>query len=206
MNIICPDNFLRLIYPNALWRVKTNEKKLFITFDDGPIPEVTPQILDILDEHKIKATFFCVAHNIDKHPDIFKSLIEKEHGIGNHTYNHLSGLKLCNSLYFNNIRKAEKLIKNKLFRPPHGIMRPYQYIYIRRKMKYKIVLWDVLTKDYDQKTSPRECLNNAIKYAREGSIIVFHDSIKAEKNVIFALPRMIKHFKEKGYTFDKLSL
>jgi peptidoglycan-N-acetylglucosamine deacetylase len=189
-------------FPEAIWQMPAGEKKVYLTFDDGPIPEVTYKVLDILREHQIKATFFCVGENVYKHPEIFEQIIEEGHSVGNHTYNHLRGIKCSDSVYYANVETANRLIGSNLFRPPHGIMKGVQFRYLSRK--YKIIMWDVISCDYDPKLTPEHCFCNVVDFIRDGSIVTFHDSIKAEKNVLGSLPRVIEYLKGEGYSFDKI--
>ena len=193
----------RMIYPKTVWRIPKEEKTVYLTFDDGPIPEVTPFVLDLLREKGIKATFFCVGDNVRKHPEVFKQVIDEGHLVGNHTYNHLAGLTNWSRKYIRNVQKAEEYIESKLFRPPHGTFRFGQFLFLRRH--YDIVFWDVVTRDYNSKLSGNEVLDIVKKYTRNGSIIVFHDSLKAEKNIHEVLPQAIDFLKEEGYRFETLS-
>ena len=203
--------FLSALYPSLVWRRKVKEKVLYLTFDDGPIPEVTEYVLEELDKYKVKATFFCVGDNIQKYPEVFKKIITKGHGVGNHTFNHLKGWKTDDKIYFENILKCEEEIArhsslvtrhSKLFRPPYGLIKRSQ---IRQlKDQYEIIMWDVLTGDFNKDLSCENCLNKAIKYTQKGSIVIFHDSIKAEKNLKYALPRFLDHFINQGYRFELL--
>jgi len=191
--------FLRLPIKNLFWRKPQAHKTVYLSFDDGPIPEVTPWVLELLERENIKATFFCVGENVQKHPDVFQQLIDAGHRVGQHTYNHLPAFKTRNKTYRENINKADKLIQSPLFRPPHGQIRLSQILAMRHQ--YRIVLWDVLSADFDQSISPEQCLNNVTQHVRNGSVIVFHDSLKAEKNLKYALPRAIQFMKEQGYRF-----
>jgi len=191
------------MFPGGIWRViPEGEKVVYLTFDDGPIPEMTPWVLDILDKYQIKATFFCVGDNVRKHPDIYKQVIERGHQIGNHTYNHLQGIRTRTKNYIKNTELASEYIDSDLFRPPHGHIRIRQFKKLRKK--YKIVLWDVVTRDYSKYMTPEKVLNNVKKYTRNGSIIVFHDSLKAEKNIKGSLSKSIEWLKEQGYSFRML--
>lgn len=193
----------RKLFPKTVWRLPKKEKTVFLTFDDGPIPEETPFVLDILRQHNIKATFFCVGENVKKHPDIFQMVLNDGHVVGNHTYNHLAGFTNFSKHYIDNVGKADEFIHSHLFRPPHGTFRIGEFLYLRRH--YTIVFWDVVTRDYNNKLSGDDVLNIVKRYARNGSIIVFHDSLKASKNMRYALPRAIEYLKSEGYHFDVLS-
>lgn len=201
LNVQLPDWFTGM-FPEAFWQIPTEEKVVYLTFDDGPIPGVTSKVLQILKENQIKATFFCVGENVDKYPEIFNQIIEEGHLVGNHTYNHIKGFKCSNSIYFENIEKANKIIKSNLFRPPYGLLKNSQFNIL--KLKYKIIMWDVISCDYDSKLTPEDCFTNVINFVRNGSIITFHDSFKAEKNVLSALPKVIEYLKEQGYSFRRI--
>ena len=194
-----PPKLLRWLYPNALWRMNPNEKAVYLTFDDGPIPNITPWVLDLLDHYQIKATFFLVGDNVRKHPNEFQMILDRGHRVGNHTFNHIQGFKYLSFNYLANANEADKLIKSDLFRPPHGWMRWEQYMVLKRR--YKIVMWDLVTRDYSNKLNGPQVLEIVKKYVRNGSIITFHDSIKSEKNLKYALPRAIEWLKEQGYEF-----
>ncbi len=176
---------------------------MFLTFDDGPVPEVTPWVLDLLDEYNAKATFFCVGENIEKNPDIFEKVVNGGHAIGNHTYNHLSGWVTDRLPYFLNIRKCAQLVKSELFRPPYGKLRPSQVQFLQRH--YKIVMWDVLSADFDADISGEQCAKNVLRSVKPGSIVVFHDSLKAEKNLKHALPIVLERLAGEGYSFESIT-
>ncbi len=195
--------FVRLLFPQAITRIKTAEKKVYLTFDDGPIPEVTPWVMDVLKEEDIRATFFCVGENVFKYPEIFNRLVREGHKIGNHTFNHLPAFKTDNQDFVENVSSAEEYIKSDLFRPPHGQFN--LRLFRSLKKRYKIVFWDLLSCDFDAQKSGEQCLEGIKKYVRPGSIIVFHDSLKAEKNLRYALPKSIAYLKKEGYTFDVVS-
>lgn len=202
---------IKRLYPGYVWdqfRDSQNEKTLYITFDDGPIPEVTPWVLDTLKEYEAEATFFCIGDNIAKNHEVFEQLLNSPHSIGNHTHNHLKGWKTNFKAYVENVEKTEALISNfcapqKLFRPPYGKITRQQAKAIKAK-GYSIIMYDVIAFDWDKEKSGGTCLNYVIKYAQPGSIIVFHDSLKAEKNMKYALPKVLDHFSKLGYTFKKL--
>jgi peptidoglycan/xylan/chitin deacetylase (PgdA/CDA1 family) len=193
----------RAFFPGAIWRLPQKEKTAYLTFDDGPIPEVTPFVLDLLDKYNIKATFFCVGDNVRKYPEVFEQIRKAGHQVGNHTFNHLQGFKCSTKYYERNAEKADGYIDSPLFRPPHGQFRFPQLLALRKK--YKIVMWDVITRDYNQSLSGEFVLNIVKKYVRNGSIIVFHDSLKAEKNLKYALPETIEFLIREGYRFDVLN-
>jgi len=202
--------FLPWLYPNLVWRIPTSQKQLYLTFDDGPIPGPTDFVLETLTKHSIKATFFCIGDNVRKHPDVFKRIVDHGHVIGNHTFNHLKGWKTTLEKYIENVRQCDTEFRtsnlkpptSNLFRPPYGRITRSQ---VNALTDYKIVMWDVLTNDYDKLKSPETCLKNSIQVTRPGSIIVFHDSLKAERNMTYILPRYIDHFLNLGYSFNVLS-
>jgi peptidoglycan/xylan/chitin deacetylase (PgdA/CDA1 family) len=196
-----PPLFYRIFYPGAVWRIKNGkEKTVYLTFDDGPIPEVTPWVLDVLDTYRIKATFFCVGDNVRKHPSLYRQILEKGHITGNHTFNHIQGWKYGTDYFIANTQKANSYIQSPFFRPPHGHILHSQFVLLKKK-GYKFIMWDVVTRDYSKYMTPEKVLNNVKKYVRNGSIIVFHDSLKAEKNLKYALPLAIEWLKGEGYSF-----
>lgn len=195
-----PPLLYRLLFPEAIWRIKRKRRRVvYLTFDDGPIPEVTPWVLDLLDKEQVKATFFMVGDNVRRHPELLEEVKRRGHSYGNHTMNHLQGFKVHSRHYLRNITEADNLIDSTLFRPPHGLLRWSQARVI--KHHYNIVMYDLVTRDYSKKLTADEVFANVKQYARNGSIIVFHDSLKAEKNMREALPRAIKWLKEQGYEF-----
>ena len=246
MYSVRPNLLMRKIYPSAIWRIvpltgfspdspsRTDSAEqgggdgrggqIFLRFDDGPVPEITPWVLDTLKKYDAKATFFCVGANIEKYPSVFQKIISEGHSIGNHTHNHLNGWKAKTKNYLENIALCNSAIKNyqssvlgnrsnnhflpindqrsPLFRPPYGKLKRSQYSIL--KSKYSLVMWDVLSGDFDQKLSEEKCLKNVLTKTREGSIVVFHDSIKAKKNLFYTLPKFLEHFSKKGFVFDCL--
>lgn len=193
--------FIPWIYPKRVWHFSRKQKAIYFTFDDGPIPEVTPWVLDQLNKHQAKATFFCIGQNVEKHPEIFKHIQAEGHAVGNHTFNHLNATETSVSTYLENTEKAHSIINHSLlFRPPYGKLDSAKEKALIKK-GYKIVMWDVLSADFDPNISPQECFSNVIKNAKNGSIIIFHDSIKAEKKLKYTLPKALKYFKEKGFEF-----
>ena len=176
-----------------------NERSVYLTFDDGPIPECTPFILDTLRRHDVKATFFMVGDNVRKYPELFRQIIDDGHQIGNHTHNHISGFRHSLHDYSDNVEKANAYLHSHLFRPPHGWMRFTQYAWLSRK--FKIVMWDLVTRDYSRWLTPQDVFSNVKHYARPGSIITFHDSLKSIDKLRFALPASIVWLKEQGYEF-----
>lgn len=197
-----PPYLLKKLYARGIWRKNGAEKKIYLTFDDGPVPSVTPWVLDVLKAAGIEATFFCVGVNVEKHPDIYQRIISENHAVGNHTYDHISGWKTAPEDYIANVEKCATYVTTNLFRPPYGRIRKNQQRILEKH--YSIVMWDVLSCDYDRQTSPEQCLQNVITHVRNGSIIVFHDSLKAQQNMQYALPRFIEHAKGKGFEFGKL--
>ena len=177
---------------------------MYLTFDDGPIPDITPWVLSVLAEYKAKATFFCVGHNVEKYPEVYQQIRAGGHRVGNHTYHHLQGIKTGFSEYINDIQKASDLISTNLFRPPHGRLKPSQTKHLLSEMKFKIVMWDILSRDFDQNITPAQCLKNSVAHIRQGSIIVFHDSLKSHKNLKFALPEALKILTDKGFVFKNI--
>ena len=194
-----PAKWLRWLFPKAIWRMDPTEKAVYLTFDDGPIPEATPFILDTLREHGIKATFFMVGDNVRKYPELFERIKAEGHQVGNHTFNHLGAFKHWTLTYIMNTKKANDLIGAHLFRPPHGLMRWSEYYWLRKK--YKIVMWDLVTRDYSRWLTAEEVLDNVKRYARNGSIITFHDSLKSIEKLRTALPASIQWLKQEGYVF-----
>jgi len=200
-----PPLLYRLLFPEAIWRLKKHkEKVVFLTFDDGPVPEVTPWVLDLLDMYGIKATFFMVGDNVARNPELFKEVKRRGHSYGNHTMHHLQGRKVSSYRYMHDITEANDLIGSSLFRPPHGLMRWKQARAI--KDRYNVVMYDLVTRDYSRKLNPAQVFNNVKRYARNGSIIVFHDSLKAERNMKAVLPRAIEWLLARGYKFEPIPM
>ncbi|MFK7746792.1 MAG: polysaccharide deacetylase family protein [Kordia sp.] len=201
------------LFPSLVWEFSVSKKQLFLTFDDGPIPEVTPWVLEQLAYYNAKATFFCIGDNVEKHPEIFKQLVKGNHAIGNHTQQHVNGWKISKATYITDTIAAQKTIAHTLatsaeatsllFRPPYGKITPQLSKRIQ-KLGYKIIMWNVLSGDFDESLSPEKCLANVIDNAKKGSIIVFHDSLKAYDKLQYALPKVLKHFHELGYTFERI--
>ena len=210
---------VKKMFPNYIWSIPTNKKNLYLTFDDGPIPEITDWTLNTLKTFNAKATFFCIGSNIEKHPNIFQNILNGGHAVGNHTYNHLKGWNTKTKTYLENIELCETIFKVhipnskrkknqqskivNLFRPPYGKMKPKQSRALL-DLNFKIVMWDVLSFDWDKTVTKEDCLNNVIYKATNGSIIVFHDSIKAANNMQYALPKVLEYFSENGYQFKTL--
>ena len=213
----------RVIFPSLLWKFDLKDKTIYLTLDDGPIPEITPWVLAKLKEYNAKATFFCIGANIAQNPSIFKNILKEGHSIGNHTYNHLNGWKIASGDYIKNVLRAEKVIKTfgpttdlldetfkgfsnsdkKLFRPPFGKITPSQ-IKKLENLNYKIVMWDVISEDYDQNKRSKRCFEDVVNYSKPGSIVVFHDSVKAFNNLEEILPEVLNYYSEKGYEFKAI--
>lgn len=197
------------MFPNYVWDIPTNTKDLYLTFDDGPTPEITNWTLKTLKQYNAKATFFCIGANIEKHPEIFQTIIKDGHAIGNHTQHHIKGWRTNTKAYMAEVLEAEEHIKlqqskrSHLFRPPYGQITPKQGKNLIH-LDYKIIMWDVLSFDWEKEVSEEDCLNNVISKSKEGSIIVFHDSIKASKNMMYALPKVLDYFSNAGYKFKSL--
>lgn len=198
---------MRALYPNFVWRKPSDEKKIYLTFDDGPIPEVTEFVLETLEKYQAKATFFCIGDNISKNPSIFQQILKDGHSVGNHTFNHLRGWATEDVTYLENVVKCQTEIqknghRTKLFRPPYGRIKRKQANALLPD--YEIVMWDVLSGDFSQNLSPEIVLKKTIKHTEAGSIILFHDSIKANERMSYALPRFLEHFSTQGFQFSKL--
>ncbi len=203
MYLVQTPKIIQTLFPKYHWRIKTEEKILYITFDDGPIPEVTPRVLEILSCYNAKATFFCVGENIKKYPNIFNEILEGGHRLGSHTYNHLNGWRSDDEHYLKNVEKAALLTNSHLFRPPYGRMRFSQARILAQK--YTIIMWDVLSGDFDPKNKPSDCFRNVVDNACPGSIVVFHDSLKSKTNVLETLPKVLDYFQILGYSFEAIS-
>ena len=195
-----PALYLRWLYPKALWRMDRRQRSVYLTFDDGPIPESTPFILDTLRQYRVKATFFMVGDNVRKHPELYQQIVSEGHQVGNHTHNHISGLRHSIHDYSYNVERANAYIKSHLFRPPHGWMRLAQYAWLSQR--YRVVMWDLVTRDYSKWMTAQGVVNNVKRYARPGSIITFHDSLKSIDKLRTALPESIDWLRENGYQFQ----
>lgn len=198
---------LSRVFSSFLWKSPQATPTIYLTFDDGPIPELTPWVLEVLKTYQSKATFFCVGDNIRKNPVVFETLLQEGHSVGNHTYSHLNAWKTDRKTYLQDIDKCQEEIEKRntqtyLFRPPYGKLN----FYLRKEIEknYRIVLWDVLSYDFDQHLNQEHCLKNTLQNCENGSIVVFHDNIKATRNLTYTLPRLLEHFGEKGFVFDKL--
>lgn len=205
---------VKKMLPSYIWNMPASEKNLYLTFDDGPTPEITNWVLDTLNQFEAKATFFCIGKNIENHPDIFQNILDNGHSIGNHTNHHVKGWRTSTKDYVENIANAQKIINSKivnrkskivnLFRPPYGQIRPKQGKALNN-LGYKVVMWNVLSFDWDKTISQQDCLKNVLSNSSNGSIVVFHDSLKAEKNMKYALPRVLEHFGNQGYSFKSIT-
>lgn len=212
---------VKRMFPNYIWNIQTTNKIIYLTFDDGPTPEITNWTLNLLKQYKAKATFFCIGNNIEKHPEIFKDILNDAHAIGNHTHSHIKGWKTLTKNYLIDVEKGQRAINTqisnfkfqtpkstnskiiKLFRPPYGQITPNQGKTLI-KQGYNIVMWDVLSFDWDNNVSKEKCFNNVISKAKSGSIVVFHDSVKASKNLYYTLPKVLEYFSKKGYRFESI--
>ena len=202
--------FIKWLFPKYIWDCSPDTKRVYLTFDDGPVPEATPWVLDLLKKYNAKATFFCIGENVAKNPEVLKRIVIEGHAIGNHTYNHLNGWQTKKSDYIDNVADCENSIytllkrETKLFRPPYGKLTSSQANELLRR-GYKIVMWDILSADFDTSVSAEECTNNVLKNIKPGSIVIFHDSLKAFKNLEYALPATLKFIHDKGYICDVLA-
>ena len=197
--------WLKWFYPTLTWHKSRKEKFVYFTFDDGPIPVVTPFVLNTLKKFNCKATFFCIGDNVDKHPLIMADIISEGHAIGNHTYNHLKGWNSSNENYIENVIKGSKLTSSRIFRPPYGRIKKSQIKEIQRQSpSTEIIMWDVLSGDFDEKISKEQCVRNVLRHCKNGSIIVFHDSLKAFRILEYALPLVLENLSEQGFQFKTL--
>lgn len=220
MHLVKSPLLLKWYYSSLLWNKSRSEKIVYLTFDDGPIPNVTEFVLNTLKTFDIKGTFFCIGDNITKHPSIFEKIKKEGHSIGNHTFNHLNGWKTDNKIYFENFQKCQKLTQTNLFRPPYGRIKKSQITGLKSTVQslksahdpalqrnpsgLKIIMWDVLSRDHDINISPEKCFKNVINNVKNGSIIVFHDSLKAFERLKYTLPKTIQYLSDKGYQFGTL--
>ena len=202
---------IKHLFFNQVWNIPNTENTIYLTFDDGPTPEITEKVLEILDKNQIKATFFCIGDNVRKHPEIVQKIISKQHSVGNHTYSHLKGWNTPTKTYISNTEACRMKLNSQftiqnsqIFRPPYGKISPWQS-YKLRKLGYKIIMWDVVSKDYDESISAEMCYENVIKNVSSGSIIVFHDSLKAKENMFNSLEKTIETLKNKGFNFEKIA-
>lgn len=194
---------LKPLASDLVWDVQTEKKEVFLTFDDGPIPEVTPMVLDILDEYEAKGTFFCVGENVERHAAVFQEVIARGHTVGNHTYKHENGWRTSHISYLKSALKCAELVKSDLFRPPYGRIRKAQADSLKKR--FNLIMWDVLSGDFDANRPPDQCLSGLTKYTKSGSVIVFHDSLKAKKSVLEVLPKYLAFLKDEGYSCSLLT-
>jgi len=197
--------WLRPFFSKSLiWNIPNDDKIIYLTFDDGPTPDVTEKVLALLEAYKAKATFFCIGQNVENHSDLFKEILQKGHSVGNHTQNHNKGIKAKDAEYYESINEASKHIKSTIFRPPYGRIKRRQVRFLSKK--YKIIMWSVLSGDFDIKLSKEKCRKNVIRNTKSGSVVVFHDSLKAKEKMLYALEACLKHFQEKGYSFEAINI
>lgn len=202
MDFVKTPEFVKKTLSGLTWNIPEKSETIYLTFDDGPIPEVTPWVLDLLFKYNAKATFFCLGENVERYSELLKRIIEEGHSAGNHTYHHKKGFYTRVKDYVEDVELANHLIRSNLFRPPYGRIRPRQLLELKKK--YRIIMWDVISCDYNQQISSEECFNNVIENTKEGSIIVFHDSLKAQKNLRYTLPKVLEYYKKQGFKFDKI--
>jgi len=197
---------MRALYPSFTWQMPENNRNIYLSFDDGPHPQVTPFVLNQLKDFKAKASFFCIGDNIVKYPKVYERIVNEGHTVGNHTQNHLNGWKSPTTKYLENVAAAANYIDSNLFRPPYGKIKRFQAKQLQENLGLKIIMWSVLSGDFDQQILPEKCLQNVLLNTRPGSIVVFHDSEKAWKRLVYALPKVLEYFTEKGYSFEKIKL
>ena len=202
MYLVKTPPIVKTIFADFVWHIDTDIKEVYLTFDDGPIPGLTPWVLDVLAEFNSKATFFCVGENVKKNRSIFDRIVREGHTIGNHTYNHLNGWNTENEVYLQNVAECDRYMETNLFRPPYGKMKPYQSSLI--KSEKTVVMWDVLSGDFDLSITKEKCLTNVIENYSQGSVIVFHDNIKAEEKLKYVLPSFLEHLAENGFVASNL--
>lgn len=199
--------WLKKLYPQLIWNTKPGARCIYLTFDDGPIPIVTPFVLNILKKYNARATFFCIGDNVSKHPDVFAEVKKAGHAIGNHTYNHLRGWATDSQTYLENYLKADAILDTPLFRPPYGRIKRKQIKMLKQaRPDIQIIMWDVLSGDFDMALNRNESLNYVLKNAADGSIVLFHDSLKAFHKLEYVLPLVLEHFTKQGYTFAALNV
>jgi peptidoglycan/xylan/chitin deacetylase (PgdA/CDA1 family) len=198
--------WLRALYPSLVWRMKGGEKIIYLTFDDGPHETATPFILDLLKQYNAKASFFCIGKNVSTHPDIYQRIINEGHAVGNHTYHHVNGWKTTDDVYLEDVNRAAQLIDSPLFRPPYGRLKRTQIKKLQTKdhRPQTIIMWDVLSADFDTKLTPDACLGYVLYHTKPGSIVLFHDSEKAWPRMSVALPKVLEHFSREGYRFEAI--
>jgi peptidoglycan/xylan/chitin deacetylase (PgdA/CDA1 family) len=198
-------NWIRKLFSGSIWEINESAKSIYLTFDDGPHPVVTPFVLNELRKYNAQATFFCIGKNVVEYPGVFKRILEQGHAVGNHTYNHLDGWKTGSMKYLQNILEAQNYIDSHLFRPPYGrITRKQRKLLTQQDEPFKVIMWSVLSGDFDVNITPEKCLGNVLENSKSGSVIVFHDSEKAYERLRYVLPAVLKYFSEKGYRFEKI--
>jgi peptidoglycan/xylan/chitin deacetylase (PgdA/CDA1 family) len=206
MYFIKTPGLLKILYPGLIWDAGHNKRCLYLTFDDGPVPIVTPFVLNILKQYNAKATFFCIGDNVRKHPDIFEQVKNDGHAIGNHTYNHLNGWKTDDKTYLDNFLQADTLLNTNLFRPPYGRIKRSQIKLLKEaKPDLQIIMWKVLSGDFDINLGSGKCLDNVLKHTRNGGIVLFHDSLKAQERMEYVLPKAMEQWSREGFTFNCLN-
>jgi peptidoglycan/xylan/chitin deacetylase (PgdA/CDA1 family) len=196
--------FLRHLFPSFIWNFEGETRNVFLTFDDGPRPEVTPWVLDELDKWQAKATFFCLGKNVEMFPDLFREIKTRGHAVGNHSYSHIKGWGMDTSAYIRDVDFANDLIGSNLYRPPYARIGPNQARMLSER--YKVIMWDVLSRDYSRRISGKRCARNVIKYVKPGSVVVFHDSVKSARNLWEALPKTLRHIYEQGWQCKPIEL
>lgn len=199
INTVKPSALIRFLMP-GIWKIKTSQKEVFLSFDDGPIPETTPFVLETLKQYQIKATFFCVGDNVKKYPELVLQILQEGHDIGNHGYSHLKGWNISKEQYIQDVLHCDSFVNSRLFRPPYGKIKFSQARKLK-KLGFKIIMWSVLSRDFDKTVSPQQCLDNVKQNVSQGAIIVFHDNKKALENLKYALPRSIEFLLKQGYSF-----
>ena len=202
LNLIKSPKILQYLFADFLWKINTNEKVIFLTFDDGPHPFITPWIIDLMNQYNAKGTFFLTGEAVRRYPDLYQLYKTNGHQVGNHTYQHIKGWRSRRKKYLKEIDHCAEVVESSLFRPPYGQIHLRSIREIKRQ--YKVVMWDVLSMDFDSKTSSEICLSNVINYSKEGSIVVFHENDKSIKNIIYALPKVLEHFTKLGYEFKSI--
>jgi len=203
MQVVKTPIFVKKLYKSLYWNLSREKKTLYLTFDDGPTPDITEKVLGLLNRFKAKATFFVLGRNVDRYSSIYNSVLEQGHAPGNHTYSHLQGWKTRNKEYFKDIELAGITVHSKLFRPPYGKITRPQLLHLRKL--YSIIMWDIMSYDYSPMVTPQQCFGYVQNHAAPGSIIVFHDSVKASKNMFYALEKTLDYFSERGYAFNAIN-
>lgn len=198
--------FIRKIFSDRIWSLSGNPNHIYLTFDDGPHPQITPFVLDELKKYKAKATFFCIGKNVELYSDVYSRIIDEGHAVANHTFSHMNGFKSKDEQYLDDIYRAKKIIDSNLYRPPYGrITRFQQSCLSLPRYNLKTIMWSVLSGDFDQGITKEKCLKNVLSNTKKGSIVVFHDSEKAAEKMMYALPEVLKYFSDKGFTFDNIN-